>query len=69
MALFAFENVFLEDENTFEVYDHMCRSAVEGAVRGTNSTVFAYGQDRDVWALFCGMDSFFADFFQKTVPS
>eukprot|EP00667_Euglena_gracilis_P000243 EG_transcript_243 len=43
-AVFAFENVFLEDENTFEVYDHMCRSAVEGAVRGTNSTVFAYGQ-------------------------
>lgn len=34
-APFTFDNVFLEHETTADVYDHLCRSAVEGAVAST----------------------------------
>ena len=43
-ASFSFNNVFAEEDSTQDVYDYMCRDAVEGVVQGTNCTIFAYGQ-------------------------
>ena len=41
---FRYDAVYGETADTRAVYEGVCRELVDGALRGVNGTVFAYGQ-------------------------
>ena len=41
---FRYDAVYGENSATKDVYEGVCRELVDGALRGVNGTIFAYGQ-------------------------